>query len=130
MFYHATWSNKDCAPLIDPAWKQPFYNAIIAKARALGADVYAVGGIEDHVHLVASIPPSVLICKFIGQVKGNSSHFVNHKLDVDDHFSWQSEYGIVSFGQKQLDRVVKYVRNQRRHHHEDTIIPFLERDQE
>jgi hypothetical protein len=43
------------------------------------------------------------------------------------HFAWQAEYGVVSFGGKQLDFVVKYVKNQRKHHLEGQVIPFLER---
>jgi len=45
----------------------------------------------------------------------------------NDGFNWQAEYGVVSFGGKQLDMVIKYVKNQRAHHSEGTIIPFLER---
>jgi hypothetical protein len=62
---------------------------------------------------------------FISQVKGNSSHFVNHELNV--LFAWQAEYGVVSFGGKQLDFVVKYVKTQREHHADKTTIAFLER---
>ena len=90
--------------------------------------VYAVGGIEDHVHLVASVPPSIALSEFVGQVKGNSSHFVNHEIKPDYHFVWQGEYGVVSFGGKQLDMVVKYVKNQRQHHGARTTIAFLETD--
>jgi hypothetical protein len=43
------------------------------------------------------------------------------------HFNWQAEYDVVSFGGKQLDMVVKYVKNQRQYHLTGTIIPFLER---
>jgi putative transposase len=108
-------------------WEASLHNVMMSKADALGAHVYAVGGVEDHIHLVASIPPKLALASFIGQVKGNSSHFVNHELCPDTHFAWQSEYGIVSFGQKQLDSVVRYVKNQRQHHREHTFIPFLER---
>jgi len=127
LFYHATWSTKNRLPLIERTWEPDLYNVIAAKAAELRAHVYAIGGIEDHVHLVASIPPSIALSKFIGQVKGNSSHFVNHELYLDTCFAWQNEYGIVSFGDQSLDRVVKYVKNQRRHHRENTVIPFLER---
>ena len=82
---------------------------------------------EDHVHLVATVLPKIALADFIGQVKGNSSHFVNHTLTLPYRFHWQTEYGVVSFGGKQLDMVVKYVKNQRRHHAQGTVIPFLER---
>jgi len=122
-----TWGTKNREPLIQPEFEVDLHNLIAGKAAELGAFVHAVGGIEDHVHLVASVPPRISLAEFIGQVKGNSSHFVNHELSIGSYFAWQAEYGVVSFGGKQLDFVVKYAKNQRRHHLDGTIIPFLER---
>jgi REP element-mobilizing transposase RayT len=127
LFYHITWGTKNREPLIQAEFETSLHNVIVAKVESLGAFVYAVGGIEDHVHLVASVPPRIALSDFIGQVKGNSSRFVNHELSLPCQFNWQAEYGVVSFSGKQLDVVVKYVKNQRQHHLEDTVIPFLER---
>jgi putative transposase len=127
LFYHFTWGTKNREPLIAPEWEKSLHNVIAAKTTNLEALVHAVGGIEDHVHLVVSVPPKIALSTFIGQVKGNSSHFVNHELDVDFRFAWQAEYGVVSFGSKMLDMVVRYVRNQQRHHAEGTTIAMLER---
>jgi putative transposase len=126
LFYHFVWGTKNGEPLIEPEWENSLHNVIAAKAADLGAFVHAVGGIETHVHLVASVPPKIALSKFIGQVKGNSSHFVNHELEIETHFAWQSEYGVVSFGAKKLDMVVKYVKSQRMHHAEETTMAMLE----
>ncbi len=127
LFYHMVWGTKNREPFIQVEFEESLHNAIAAKSKKLGAFVYAVGGIEDHIHLAASVPPKIALSDFIGQVKGNSSHFVNNELSLPYQFRWQREYGVVSFGGKQLDMVVKYVKNQRQHHIEGTIIPFLER---
>jgi putative transposase len=126
LFYHFVWGTKNGEPLIEPEWTSSLYNVIAAKAADLGALAHAVGGIETHVHLIASVPPKIALSKFVGQVKGNSSHFVNHELDVETPFAWQAEYGVVSFGGKKLDMVIKYVKNQRAHHTEGTTITMLE----
>ena len=97
LFYHFVWGTKNREPLIAPEWEDSLHNVIAAKATELGAFVHAVGGTEDHAHLVVSVPPKIALSTFIGQVKGNSSHFVNHELNVDIHFAWQAEYGVVSF---------------------------------
>jgi REP element-mobilizing transposase RayT len=127
LFYHLIWGTKNREPVIQPEFEASLHHVIAAKAKDLGAFVYAIGGVEDHVHLVATVPPPIALADFIGQVKGNSSHWVNHETSLPYHFSWQAEYGVVSFGGKQLDLVVKYVKNQRQHHLEGTIIRFLER---
>lgn len=129
LFYHFTWSTKQRDSLISIDFENSLHNVIAAKASALGGIVHAVGGTENHVHLAVSVPPSISLSEFIGQVKGNSSHFVNHEIKPDYTFAWQSEYGVVSFGGKQLDIVVKYIKNQHKHHQENSIMTFLERNE-
>lgn len=126
LFYHFVWGTKHREPLIAPEWEGSLHNAIAAKAAELGAFVHSVGGTDDHAHLVASVPPRIALSTFIGQVKGNSSHFVNHVLNADTQFAWQAEYGVVSFGGKMLHRVAEYAKNQRKHHAEGTTIVMLE----
>ena len=127
LFYHFVWGTKNRESLIADEWERSLHNVIVAKAKELGAFVYRAGGTDDHVHLVASVPPKIALSTFIGQVKGNSSHFVNHVLRPKVPFAWQAEYGILSFGGKQLDRVVQYVMNQRQHHAEGSTIGMMER---
>jgi putative transposase len=126
LFYHFVWGTKNREPLIVLEWERSLHNVIVAKAKSLGAFVYRAGGIEDHVHLVASVPPKLALSTFIGHVKGNSSHFVNHELKPDVLFAWQAEYGVVSFGGQQLDMVVQYVMAQRARHTEGKTIGMLE----
>ena len=74
------WGTKNREPLIQAEFEESLHNVIVAKGKDLGAFVYAVRGIEDHIHLVATVPPRIALANFIGQVKGNSSHWVNHEL--------------------------------------------------
>jgi len=127
LFYHFTWGTKLREPLIDPAFEAELHRVIAAKAIELEAIVHAVGGIEDHVHLVVSVPPKIALSTFIGQVKGTSSHFVNHEVRPEYYFSWQDAYGVVSFGERHLKWVVEYALHQREHHDAGTIVPLLER---
>lgn len=83
LFYHFVWGTKNGELLIETDWENSLHNVIAAKSTDFGAFVYAVGGIETHIHLVASVPPKVALSKFVGQVKGNSSHFVNHELETE-----------------------------------------------
>lgn len=83
-----------------------------------------MGGIEDHLHIAAAIPPSIAVSDFVRQLKGSSSHFVNNKLSLE--FKWQNEFGVVSFGQKNLAMVVNYVKSQRQHHSDNSSIAYLE----
>jgi putative transposase len=64
----------------------------------------------------------------IGQLKGASAHEVNQQLGLRDKtLQWQTGYGVVSFGTRDLEWVKEYVRNQRRHHADGKTFDRLER---
>jgi putative transposase len=127
LFYHFTWATRQREALISADFEAALHNVIAAKASALGGIVHAVGGTENHVHLAVSVPPGISLADFVGQVKGNSSHFVNHDVKPGYVFAWQHDYGVVSFRGGQLDGVVKYIKDQHRHHQDHSVIASLER---
>jgi len=127
LYYHVTWATRNREHLIGASLSASLHGFIASKASRLGAVVHAVGGIEDHVHLVVSVPPTTALSEFIRQLKGASSHFANHEFMLPYPFNWQPEYGVVSFDSGHLDRVVDYVKNQQLHHSNRTIIPIFER---
>jgi putative transposase len=85
-------------------------------------------GPKNHVHVVITMAPTVLLNEFIGALKGSSAHEVNHKLGAGRKLlEWQAGYGVVSFGTKDLEWVKAYVRNQKEHHTQGKVYDRLER---
>jgi putative transposase len=126
-YYHLVWATKDRLPLITENIEVELYNYIRNKCSELNCPFPSIGGINDHIHLVVSIPPSLSIADLVRRVKGSSSHFVNQsQLNPEFKFAWQHEYGVFSLGGKQLDRAVSYVKNQKQHHAQGSIVRFLE----
>ena len=131
LYYHLVWATKNREPLITPEIEGNLYGYLSRKAASHKATVYAINGDEQHIHVVASIPPSIAVSEFAKSLKGSSSHHLNHLPDSEGNFGWQRGYGVLSFGKKQLDFVVRYVQDQKRHHQEKTgVIPALERAEE
>ena len=128
LFYHIVWSTKNRAPFITPTVEPIIYNLLKTKALGLGGRVFALNGIEDHVHMVAAIPPRLAVAQFIGEVKGTASaKFNQQQTDDSPKLYWQNEYGVFSFDRKRLPNVVGYVENQKQHHAQNSLIPVLER---
>jgi REP element-mobilizing transposase RayT len=132
LYYHLVWATKERHPLITPHIEQELYGYIVGKAHALECITHAIGGIEDHLHLVTSIPPKLSIADFVQNIKGSSAHHLNHgRYMSQTKFVWQRGYGVFSLGSKQLAEAVAYVLDQKMHHQRGTVIPALERwDQE
>jgi putative transposase len=126
LFYHVAWGTKNRWPLIESAWESDLYGYMWGKATALECIPHAINGMSDHTHVVISIPPKLSIATLIGQLKGASSHHVNHEFVTNQSFAWQAEYGVLSFSEKSLSTIVEYVNNQKKHHAENTLIAAME----
>ncbi|MCP4367700.1 MAG: IS200/IS605 family transposase, partial [Deltaproteobacteria bacterium] len=73
LFYHIVWATKNRLPLLTAQIEPTIHNYVRTKAIGLEATVFAINGIEDHVHVVASIPPKIAVSTFIGQIKAVAS---------------------------------------------------------
>ena len=127
LFYHLVWATKERLPLIDPTWEPRLYAGLASAVEACHARVYAIGGVADHVHVAVSIPPSIKVSDVVARIKGSSAHLVNHEITPDAYFGWQGSYGVLSFGERSLERIVSYVQGQKTHHAEGRLMRALER---
>jgi putative transposase len=120
LFYHVVSGTKHRLPLIESAWEADLHGYILGKATALECIPHAINGMSDHLHVVISIPPKLSVATLVGKLKGASSHHVNKRY-MDSAFAWQAEYGVLSFSERSLSRVVDYVKNQKKHHEQNTL---------
>ncbi len=127
IYLHVVWRTKGSAALLRGPIEAALYEYL--RRRIRGTDgVYfdAVGGADDHVHLAVHIAPTVEIARWIGELKGASSHHINKEVANQKLLYWQNGYGVVSFGKNNLPFVLDYIRNQRQHHASGKLIDRLE----
>ena len=70
LYLHLVWSTHRREPTLTPQVAQPIYACIRSECREMGVDVVAIGGIEDHVHLLVRFPPTLAPAALAKQVKG------------------------------------------------------------
>jgi putative transposase len=125
--FHITWHTKLSLPMITPKIEDRLYHYLTHKIiETDGAICHAIGGIETHIHIAASLPPNLLVSDWVGKLKGSSSYYINHEVQPKS-LEWQRGYGIVSFGAKDLLWVVEYIRNQKEHHKRGRVFERLEK---
>ena len=126
-FYHFAWATKLREPMLTPEVEDIAYRYIRARCKEMGVFVYALNGIEDHTHLVCSIPPLMAVAEVLEKLKGASSHFINHLPERDLTLYWQVGYGGFTFATKDLDKIVEYVDHQKERHRIGNLWPTLEK---
>ena len=126
LFYHLVWSTDGRRPLITPPIEAAAHRELRTIADRCGILVHAIGGIEDHIHLVVSIPPKLSVADAMQRLKGSSSHAL--RAEFGSTIRWQNEYSVDSFSERHLPTVIAYVQNQRQHHQDKTLIGSIEPD--
>jgi putative transposase len=120
---HCVWSTKDRKKLI-PIEAQPRLWAYMdAVGRNLGVKTFAIGGIEDHVHLLIGLPPTIALAEVIQKIKANSSRWM--KQEFKNGFAWQESYLAHSVSISRMDATIAYIRNQRTHHKKRDFVEEL-----
>jgi putative transposase len=122
------WATWDRAPIITPAIRDRIYPMIQHHAANLGAQVIAIGGIEDHVHVLARFPSTLTISMLVQRMKGASSYLATQVMG--ELFRWQGSYGAFTVSERGVERVRDYVLNQEAHHRDGTTHPWLEATEE
>jgi REP element-mobilizing transposase RayT len=74
---------------------------------------HAVGGMDDHIHLLIQIPPSLSLAKAVLAIKSNSSRWANEQ---GQKFRWQDGYAAFGVSGSIVPAVVRYIQNQESHH--------------
>jgi putative transposase len=100
------------------------YRQLRQIAQHHGVNVHAVGGIADHVHMAVSVPPSLAVAVVVKRIKGASSRAIGKA--TNESFTWQGDYGVDTFSERHLPKVVAHINNQHRYHAEQTIWASIE----
>jgi putative transposase len=126
VYVHLVWSTKDRQPFITDKIRNALYSVIHQETQKKGFQVLALGGIEDHIHLLVQCPANCDLSNLTHAVKGSSSHFANHFCEVQCCFAWQPGYGARSVSPNAIHAVIEYIANQENHHHSGNTKPDWE----
>lgn len=123
--YHVMWTTKNRLPLITGYNSTAIYDTILAEVERLGGTTHVLNGTDNHIHLVVTLPPTLILNDFIRQVKTSSATAATRQ-PYSEGFQWQREYAVITLSESDLPRIIEYVENQPTHHQENTLDDELE----
>jgi putative transposase len=127
---HVIFSTKDRVPTIAREWRDRLHGYVGGIAKNLQIVPEAIGGVNDHVHLLLGLRATHAVADVVRDLKSNSARWVHEEL-LHPLFSWQEGYGAFTVSPSQCATVVEYIRNQETHHHrrtfQDEYVELLQR---
>jgi putative transposase len=115
LHYHLVFSTKDRLPMITSDWRDNLHAYLGGITRNLKGVPVAIGGVEDHVHMLIGLRPTHRLDYALRDIKSGSSDWA-HETVGKSKFSWQPGYAAVTVSPSQIERVKQYILNQEKHH--------------
>ena len=112
---HLVFSTKDRRPMISKDWSERLHAYLGGIVKGLDGAPLAIGGIDDHVHLLVGLRSSHRLDYFLRDVKADSSEWIHNEIRKR-LFAWQKGYAAFSVSPSNVEGVKKYVLNQEEHH--------------
>jgi REP element-mobilizing transposase RayT len=125
LHFHIVFSTKERRGLIATAWRPQLHEYLGGTVRGLGGVAETVGGVDDHVHILASLNARHRLADFLREVKKASSVWSaeNHERS----FAWQEGYAAFSVSPTQRDVLRRYIANQEEHHRKVSFVDEIKR---
>ena len=132
--FHLVFSTKNRHPyLSDPTIRQEMHAFLGGTSKTLGCTPVIVGGMEDHVHILAHLTTTLSVADWIKELKRASSVWVKQRSPSLATFSWQQGYGAFANNISVVPTILTYIQNQETHHatvtFQDEMREFLRRHQ-
>lgn len=106
---------------IEEKWETQLYQYITGIIKAKDQKLLAINGMPDHIHIFMSIKPNCCLSDLVREIKKSSNEFINRNNLAHGVFLWQEGFSAFSYSHSHIDRVAKYVLNQKEHHKKSTF---------
>ncbi len=116
ILYQIVYSTKNRKPVLKEERQDDLFKYLYGILKNKKCHVYIINGVEDHIHIVTHLHPTVALSSLIKDMKIASSKWIKEKNIFSDFIGWQDKYGAFTYSIKDKDRLIEYVKNQKKHH--------------
>lgn len=122
---HLVFSTKDRRRFIDDELALRLHPYLGGIARDLECTALAIGGVEDHVHMLVAYPAKLAIADLLRELKASSSKWIHEQFPRRQAFAWQPGYGAFSVSMSVKPAVSDYIGRQVEHHRQLSLYEEL-----
>lgn len=116
---HAVFCTKFRNQWLSDGYRSEMHSFIGETIESIGGKLIIAGSVEDHVHLLIVLPPTKPISELMMIIKKESSKWIKQKSGLTN-FRWQTGYFAASVEYKRYSGLIRYIKNQRKHHQKTT----------
>jgi REP element-mobilizing transposase RayT len=116
IYYHIIFSTKYRKPVLNEQYEEELYKYIWGIVKNKSCKLYRINGMPDHIHLFTDLHPSICLSDFVKDIKVASNLWMKQSGLFPDFEEWQSGYGAFTYSEREKDKIINYIKNQKEHH--------------
>lgn len=120
LFYHVIFHTKKNKPTLDADAKD-VYNYLWGIVKNKKSKLYQINGIENHIHMLVDIHPTIAVADFMQDLKAYSSAWIKQSKNHQKFTGWADGYGCFTSSIHEKDRLINYIKIQKEHHKTETF---------
>ena len=123
VYLHLVFSTKNREAWLEKSIRSDLHAYFGGICNGMDVPCLKVGGVADHVHILARFPRTLTIAKWVEELKtGGNKWFKSHGTQNNrGQFAWQSGYGVFSVSPSHMEALLEYIENQEEHHRSVTF---------
>jgi len=121
LLVHLVFSTKNRERTLSMEIRPELYAYLGGILREMECPGLAIGGTDDHVHVLAVQSRKIAFCDLVEDVKRGSSRWIKTRGRDWFDFHWQAGYGAFSVSESNKEAVRTYIANQEHHHQRMTF---------
>jgi len=121
IFYQVVFGTKNRKPSIVKEHDEELYKYISGIIKNKNCKLYRINGIEDHIHIMSDLHPSICLADYIKEIKVASSLWMKENGKFPAFEGWQDGYGAFTYSVREKDMIINYIKNQKEHHRSESF---------
>ena len=114
--HHIVINTKNRHMTIESGHAEDMYRFMTSIVKRNGCFLCRIGGIENHIHLLVDLAPTVTLSHLVWDIKRSSSEWAKKSGLFPGFVGWGKEYGAFSVSNAHRDAVIQYIIGQHEHH--------------
>ena len=116
ILYHIVFSTKGRATVLREPRREEFFRYVWGIHQQLHCHLYRINAMDDHVHILTSLHPSLALADYMREVKTGTSRWIKEENIFPGFDGWQDGYGAFTVSAGEQDAVIRYIKDQQIHH--------------
>ena len=127
ILYHIVFRTKDSEKTINQQHSSDLYKYIWGIIKNKKCILFRINGMEDHIHILSDLHPSLALADYIRDIKVSSSKWMKESGLFPDFKGWGIKYCALTYSYNDRNMIINYIKNQQEHHKKESFQDEIKR---